>query len=118
MRSESAFDVSSASEKQWWWGRGNGRTDLATHLSEALVDEGIGDIEEIANYGVALGSRRIRQTRWIAPPVLDVGVGDEQSDRQEESFSKRAKQGTHDGRQKVRGVAHIIWYIYREPEDP
>ena len=78
----------------------NRRTDLATHLPEALVDEGTRDVEQISDDGVSLGTRGIRQTGWVASPVLDVGVGDEQGDRQEEPFPERAKQGTHDGRQK------------------
>jgi len=78
----------------------NRRTDLATHLPEALVDEGTRDVEQISDDGVSLGTRGIRQTGWVAPPVLDVGVGDEQGDRQEEPFPERAKQGTHDGRRK------------------
>jgi hypothetical protein len=80
----------------------DGPTNLATHLSEALVDEGIRDVEQISDDGVSLRTRRIRKTPWIAPPILDVGVGDKQSDRQQEPFPKRAKQGTHDcRRQKV-----------------
>jgi len=72
-------------------------TDLATHLPEAFVDEGIQDVKQISNDGVSLGTRGIRKTGWIVPPVLDEGVGDEQGDHQQEPFPKRAKQGTHDG---------------------
>lgn len=53
------------------------RTQITTHLSEALVDKRTRDVEQIADDGVSLGTRWIRQTGGITPPVLDVGVGDE-----------------------------------------
>jgi len=78
----------------------NRHTNLATHLPEAFVDEGIRDVEQISDDGVSLGTQGIQETGWIAPPVLDVGVGDEQGDCQQEPFPEQAKQGTHDGRWK------------------
>ena len=78
----------------------NRHTDLATHLPEAFVDEGIRDVEQISDDGVSLGTRGIWEMGWIVPPVLDVGVGDKQGDRQQEPFPNRAKQGTYDGQRK------------------
>ena len=78
----------------------NRHTDLVTYLPEVFVDEGIQDVKQISDDGVSLGTWGIQEMGWIAPPVLDVGVGDEQGDRQQEPFPKQAKQGTHDGRWK------------------
>jgi len=59
-------------------------------LPEALVDEGIWDVEQIADYGIPFWTRWIGQTGWVASPVLDIGVGDEEGDGQEEPCPERA----------------------------
>ena len=66
------------------------RAQIATHFAEALVDEGIWDVEQIADYGVPLWAWGIGQTGGVASPVLDVGVGDEGDEGQDEPCAKRA----------------------------
>ena len=59
------------------------RTQITTHFPEALVDKGVWDVQQIADYGISLWTGWIGQTGRIASPVPDVGVGDEEGDRQE-----------------------------------
>ena len=64
------------------------RTQITTHFPEALVDKGIWDVKQITDNGISLWTGWIGQTGGIAPPVLDIGIGDEEGDRQEKPRPK------------------------------
>jgi hypothetical protein len=63
-------------------------TQITTHFPEALVDKGAWDVKQIADYGISLWTGWIGQTGGIASPVLEIGVGDEEGDRQEKPGPK------------------------------